>query len=55
MGGGDDGCGSGLLGVTSNKLRSCILQTEQHSPLGLVVLCLGNVTIMCYVSSAMTV
>ena len=46
MGGGDNGCGIGLLGVTSNK-SSYIPQTEQHSPFGLVLLHLGNVTIMC--------
>ena len=44
MGGGDYGCGSGLLGVTS---ISYIHQTEQHSPFGLMLLRLGNVTIMC--------
>ena len=45
MGGGDYGCGSGLLGVTSKI--SYIPQTEQHSPFGLMLLRLGNVTIMC--------
>ena len=34
MGGGDIGCGIRLLGVTSNKL------------VGLILLCLGNVTII---------
>ena len=45
MGGGDNGCGIWLLGVTSNKL--VIPQTEQHSPFGLMLLRLGNVTIVC--------
>ena len=43
MGGGDNGCGSGLLGVASNKFP----QTEQHSPFRLMLLRLGNVTIVC--------
>ena len=43
MGGGDNGCGSGFLGVTSNNIP----QMEQHSPFGLMLLHLGNVTIIC--------
>ena len=43
MGGGDNGCGSGLLGVTSNKI-SYDLQIEQH--LGECYFHLGNVTIL---------
>ena len=42
MGGGDNGCGIWLLGVTS----SYIPQTEQHSSFGLMLLRLGNVTII---------
>ena len=41
MGGGDNGCDSGLLGVTSNYIP----QTEQNSPFRLMLLRLGNVTI----------
>ena len=41
MGGDGNGC-IGLLGVTSNNAP----QTEQHLPFGLL-LCLGNVTIIC--------
>ena len=40
MGGGDNGCGSGLLGVTSNNIP----QTEHF---GLMLLRLGNVTTIC--------
>ena len=38
MGGGDNGCGSGLLGQISY-----IPQTEQHLLFGLMLLRLGNV------------
>ena len=44
MGGGDNGCGSGLLGVTSNIL--VIPQMEQHEPKRLMLLCLVNVAII---------
>ena len=56
MGGGGNGYGSELLGVTSNKSVtfprrksqiSYIPQTEQHSPFGLMLLHLGNVIIVC--------
>ena len=40
MSGGDNGCGSGLLGVTSNNIP----QTEHF---GLMLLHLGNVTTIC--------
>ena len=35
--------------VTRSNIQqiSYIPQTEQHSPFGLMLLCLGNVTIMC--------
>ena len=39
MGGGDNGCGRELVGVTSS-------QTEQHSPFRLMLLHLGNITII---------
>ena len=44
MGGGDNGCGIWLLGVTSNKL---VTFPEQYSPFGLMLLRLGNVTSVC--------
>ena len=44
MVGGDSGCGIGLLGVTSKKCY--IPQTEQHSPFRVILLRLGNVTII---------
>ena len=47
MSGGDNGCGSELLRVTNIQLMSDIPQTEQHLPFGLLLLCLGNVTIIC--------
>ena len=45
MSGVGDGCGSGLLGVTSNNI-SYIPQMKQHPPFGLMLLCLGNITIL---------
>ena len=42
MSGGDNKCGSELLGVTFNKLVY-IPQIEQHSHFGLLLLCLGRV------------
>ena len=38
MGGCDNRCDIGLLGITS----SYILQTKQHSPVRFMLLCLGN-------------
>ena len=45
MGGGDNGCGIWLLGVTSNKIVT--FPRQQYSPFGLMLLHLGNVTIIC--------
>ena len=46
MGGGDNGCG---ILVTRGNIQqiSYIPKTEQHSPFGLMLLRLGNVTIIC--------
>ena len=38
MGGGDNGCGIGLLGVTSNKLVTFPRQNCQYLPFGLMLL-----------------
>ena len=37
-------CGRGLLGVT--PVKSYIPRTERHSTFGVMLLCLGNVTII---------
>ena len=42
MGGGDNGCHRGNI-----QQITYIPQTEQHFPFGLMLLRLGNVTIMC--------
>ena len=48
MGGGDNGCGSELLVARGNIPQiSYIPQTEQHSPFRVMLLHIGNVTIMC--------
>ena len=46
MGGGDSGCGIMFLGVLNIHQISYILQTEQHSPFGLMLLRVRNVTIV---------
>ena len=46
MGGGESGCGIGFLGVLNIHQISYIPQTQQHSPFGLMLLRLRNVTIV---------
>ena len=48
MGGGDYGCGIGFLGVTSNKLVTFPRRNSIRPSRGLMLLHLGNVTIICY-------
>ena len=46
MGGGDNRCGSGLVGVTSKKKLSYMLYSKLHLSFVMLLLCLGNAIII---------